>query len=290
MKYPYLLLDADNTVFDFDAGNRHAFHEVCARYDIPDTEESFQCYERCNNAMWAAFDRGECTKDFLVVERFRRFLKEMGLDRDAARCNELHLQVLGQNTLLLPHALEVCRGLSREHRLYIVTNAVAAVQRSRLAGSAIAPYITGAFISEEAGASKPSAAYFDYVFSRRLKLVVHVGGDDEIVLVPHQLQQVIVHRLGRWRVAVEPDIAAPEGPALLLRGEGVEPVGVHIVKAVLLLKVGEVPFKPLPVIGEARRRGQPGPGADDHGVAVRQGLPQPVSGTGAGGKFRCPGL
>ena len=102
MKYPYLLLDADNTLFDFDAGNRHAFHEVCARYDIPDTEESFQCYERCNNAMWAAFDRGECTKDFLVVERFRRFLKEMGLDRDAARCNELHLQVLGQNTLLLP--------------------------------------------------------------------------------------------------------------------------------------------------------------------------------------------
>ena len=127
MKYPYLLLDADNTLFDFDAGNRHAFHEVCARYDIPDTEESFQCYKRCNNAMWAAFDRGECTKDFLVVERFRRFLKEMGLDRDAARCNELHLQVLGQNTLLLPHALEVCRGLSREHRLYIVTNAVAAV-------------------------------------------------------------------------------------------------------------------------------------------------------------------
>lgn len=41
MKYPYLLLDADNTLFDFDAGNRHAFHEVCARYDIPDTDESF---------------------------------------------------------------------------------------------------------------------------------------------------------------------------------------------------------------------------------------------------------
>ena len=52
-----------------------------------------------------------------------------------------------------------------EHRLYIVTNAVASVQRSRLEGSAIASYISGAFISEEAGASKPSAAYFDYVFS-----------------------------------------------------------------------------------------------------------------------------
>ena len=166
MKYPYLLLDADNTLFDFDAGNRHAFHEVCARYDIPDTEESFQCYKRCNNAMWAAFDRGECTKDFLVVERFRRFLKEMGLVQDAARCNELHLQVLGQNTLLLPHALEVCRTLAQTHSLYIVTNAVAAVQKARLAASDLRPYITDAFISEDAGASKPSVAYFDYVFSR----------------------------------------------------------------------------------------------------------------------------
>ena len=53
-----------------------------------------------------------------------------------------------------------------EQRQYIGAGAGAAVQRSRLAGSAIAPYITGAFISEEAGASKPSAAYFDYVFSR----------------------------------------------------------------------------------------------------------------------------
>ena len=37
---------------------------------------------------------------------------------------------------------------------------------ARLAASDIHPYICDAFISEEAGASKPSAAYFDYVFSR----------------------------------------------------------------------------------------------------------------------------
>ena len=61
---------------------------------------------------------------------------------------------------------EVCRTLSRTHRLYIVTNAVASVQRSRLHRSAVAPYITDAFISEEAGASKPSRAYFNYVFAR----------------------------------------------------------------------------------------------------------------------------
>ena len=43
---------------------------------------------------------------------------------------------------------------------------MASVQRGRLAKSPIVPDITAAFISEEAGAAKPSAAYFDYVFAR----------------------------------------------------------------------------------------------------------------------------
>jgi len=163
--YSYLLFDADNTLFDFDAANRNAFHAVCRQCDIPDTDETFALYERCNNAMWAAFDRGECTKDFLVVERFRHFLETMALDRDPALCNRIHLTALGESTLLLSHAEEACRTLSRTHRLYIVTNAVASVQRSRLHRSAVAPYITDAFISEDAGASKPSRAYFDYVFA-----------------------------------------------------------------------------------------------------------------------------
>ena len=169
IRYPYLLLDADNTLFDFDAANLNAFHEVCIRCDIPYTDENFAIYESCNNALWNAFDLGECAKEYLVIERFRRFLDILQLDRDPALCNTIHLTTLGQSTLLKPHAEEVCRQLAAEHRLYLVTNAVASVQKSRLARSSLRPYISDAFISEEAGASKPSVAYFDYVFS-------HVNG------------------------------------------------------------------------------------------------------------------
>lgn len=164
--YPILLFDADNTLFNFDAGNRRAFSETCRVCRLPDTPELFQVYEQANAEMWSAFDRGECTKDFLVVERFRLFLERAGLQADPVLCNKIHLDTLATNTVLLPHALEVCRALAQTHRLYIVTNAVAAVQKARLAASDIRPYITDAFISEDAGANKPSAAYFDYVFSR----------------------------------------------------------------------------------------------------------------------------
>ena len=51
------------------------------------------------------------------------------------------------------------------HRVYLITNAVEAVQRGRLGRSALAPYVEEAFISETAGAAKPSVEYFDYVFA-----------------------------------------------------------------------------------------------------------------------------
>ncbi len=163
--YPNLLFDADNTLFDFDAANRNAFAQVCAYCQIPYNEETYQCYESINQSLWEALHHGEVTKDFLVVERFRRFLPLVNADRDPAECNRRHLAHLGQSTVLLPHALEICRTLAQDHKLYIVTNAVASVQKRRLEESSIAPYITAAFISEDAGAAKPSKAYFDYVFA-----------------------------------------------------------------------------------------------------------------------------
>ena len=117
MRYPYLLFDADNTLFVFDRSNRAAFNAVCAAFSLPDDDETFALYERCNNAMWAAFDRGEGTKDFLVVQRFRNFIAALGVERDPAACNELHLHTLGRQSFLLPHAEEVCRELSRSHKL-----------------------------------------------------------------------------------------------------------------------------------------------------------------------------
>lgn len=164
MKYPYLLFDADDTLFDFPQAAYHAFTVLCETHDIPDTPENRALYHEINHELWDAFDRGEISKDFVTLERFIRFLRVLELDRDPAQCNRDYLAALGAGVYPLPHAEEVCRELKdRGHHLYIVTNAVASVQRSRLRGSVFADLIDGAFISEEAGAAKPDPAYYDYV-------------------------------------------------------------------------------------------------------------------------------
>lgn len=166
MRFQNLLFDADDTLFDFSKAADYAFEQLCRSQRIPNTAPMRQCYEEINGELWSAFDRGEVTKEYLTRERFVRFLQKIGLDRDAAACDREYLAGLGAGVYPLPHAEEVCRTLSLDHRLYLITNAVASVQRSRLSGSVFAPLITSAFISEEAGAAKPEQAYFDYVLSR----------------------------------------------------------------------------------------------------------------------------
>ena len=167
MKYPVLLFDADDTLFDFPKASARAFAAMCRADGIPDTEESRQLYHTINLELWAAFDRGEVSKEYVTLERFVRFLRALDLPLDPVKCNRDYLTALGAGVFPLPRAEEVCRELVRRgHRLYIVTNAVASVQRSRLQGSVFADLITGAFISEDAGASKPSALYYEYVLSR----------------------------------------------------------------------------------------------------------------------------
>ena len=167
MKYTYLLFDADDTLFDFPQTSLHAFDAMCRANDIPNTPEHYQLYYSINEELWLAFDRGEVSKEFVVTERYIRFLRALKLDRNAAKCNQDYLSALGSGVFPLPHAEEVCRELAaRGHKLYIATNAVAAVQRSRLKGSVFADLFLDAFISEEAGAPKPRKAYYEYIFRR----------------------------------------------------------------------------------------------------------------------------
>ena len=168
MKYPYLLFDADDTLFDFPKASARAFTLMCQTHGIPDTPEVRQLYHDINRELWDAFDRGEVSKEYVTLERYVRLLRALGLeDRDPAQCNEDYLSALGEGVYPLPHAEEVCRELvHRGHKLYILTNAVASVQRSRLRGSVFADLITAAFISEDAGASKPDRAYYEYVCGR----------------------------------------------------------------------------------------------------------------------------
>ena len=45
MRFPYLLFDADDTLFDFPQAASRAFAIMCRSNDIPETAETYQLYD-----------------------------------------------------------------------------------------------------------------------------------------------------------------------------------------------------------------------------------------------------
>ncbi|MGN1409333.1 MAG: YjjG family noncanonical pyrimidine nucleotidase [Eubacteriales bacterium] len=172
-KYKYILFDADNTLFDFSLAEHNSFQAACSATDTEFTEQLYRAYSAINDSLWKRLEKKEVTVDFIKTERFRRLLTEYLGYPDSAETlakaefwRENYMSNLGRQSCLIDGAEEICAVLSGEYRLYIVTNGISRIQRSRFTPSKVYKYITELFISEEIGAAKPAREYFDFVIDR----------------------------------------------------------------------------------------------------------------------------
>lgn len=182
MKYDIVLLDADGTLFDFEAAAEAAFGATSAEF-IPglDAPALFSRYHEINDVIWAELERGEIGKEELKVERFRRLFADEAYVRaggrpgvDPAAFSARYLDLLSRQAQLIPGAAEFVRRLAATGaRLALATNGISAVQRGRHSRSPFAELIPELLISEELGAEKPSPDYFRAAF---LRLGVEAGG------------------------------------------------------------------------------------------------------------------
>jgi 2-haloacid dehalogenase len=165
MTYSTILFDADGTLFDYDQAEISALRSAFESRDLPFSAEIHEIYRKINKAKWLDFERGKITKQQLQTERFSDLFEAIGIAvTDVAGFNAGYLDFLAKSAQLIDGAEAVCRVLSADKRLAIVTNGIARSQLGRFHGSAIRPYITDIFISEIIGFQKPDVRYFDHVF------------------------------------------------------------------------------------------------------------------------------
>ncbi len=164
-RYTCVLIDADNTLLDFDATEAQALRRTMERRGLPYNEETRARYMAINRALWDAFHRGEVEQEWLKGERFRRFGAELGWSGDAGAWDAEYLDAMGDCGALLPGAVELLQALKPYCRIGLATNGLKTVQRRRLTGNPITAYLDGVFISQEMGVGKPHKAYFEQVLT-----------------------------------------------------------------------------------------------------------------------------
>ena len=154
MRYKAMLIDADNTLFDFNESEKRAIAELFGKYGITDPAAA-QAYHEANSRQWKLLERGETTHDRLMVERFRDFIAAMGMDADPwEMCND-YIDALSRQHILIPGALEMVAEVAKHMPVAIVTNGIKQIQKARFGRSPMMEHVKALVISHEEGYDKP---------------------------------------------------------------------------------------------------------------------------------------
>ena len=164
-RFDTVLLDADDTVYDFKLAEKTAVSRTFEAFGVDPTDETVSLYSKINLSCWKALERGELSRDDLKPTRFRMLFERVGAQpADFEAVNAMYETNLSRCAFLLDGALDFVKKLSGYCGIYLATNGLTVPQTGRFDRAAIKPYVDGIYILEQIGVSKPDKGYFDYIF------------------------------------------------------------------------------------------------------------------------------
>lgn len=157
-----LFLDADDTVFDFDAAQKAALKGAFETLGYPFDDELYDLYDKINIKYWKMLERGETVKEKLIYDRFYEFFDRSGICGDVYKTEDEYQIRLGNQAFWWDGAKEGVEYLSKKYDVFITTNGHGDTQRNRIKLSGLDKFVKGIFISELIGYAKPQKEYFEY--------------------------------------------------------------------------------------------------------------------------------
>lgn len=164
MRYTTLLMDADETIFDFGKCEYFALKGTIESYGLRFDERVHKTFSEINKDLWKEFEKNNITNAQLRVQRFRELIAECfdGFE-EASALSEEYISQLSRQAVLIDGAYEAVEKLSHDFTLYLITNGISRVQRGRLARTEITRFFDDVFISDEMNVQKPKKEFFDIV-------------------------------------------------------------------------------------------------------------------------------
>lgn len=165
-RFDVVLWDVDGTLLDFLAAEKAAIQSLFQEFGLGRcTDGMLARYSEINREYWRKLERGEMSKQQILVKRFEDFFREEGLDVSLGEAFNAAYQVrLGDTIVFCDDSKALVESLRGKVRQYVVSNGTVTAQTKKLRRSGFDQLMDGVFLSEELGYEKPAIEFFDQVF------------------------------------------------------------------------------------------------------------------------------
>lgn len=168
MKYEVILLDADDTLFDYQKAEAYAFKKALILHLGEYKREYLKEYRAINKAVWKEFEEGLIEASMINQRRFQLLFRTIEGKVDPYLFGNSYIEFLHEADFLLEGARFTLDSLSGLKRV-LVTNGLSSVQHARLERASLKDSFDSLIISEEVGVAKPHEG----IFLEALKSVDH---------------------------------------------------------------------------------------------------------------------
>ena len=187
-KYTWILLDLDDTLFDYAQTEYHSLQLLCKEYFNVFNNEIHETYSTINKGYWNDFQKGIINIDDVKVGRFKDFVSSSFPDAnvDPKKMSERFIDFLSQTAFLFDGATDFLDFLVKhEFKPSAITNGIQRNQLSRIKLAGLEKYFEQVIISEALGHAKPKTEFFDFAkekigFTNEQTLIIGDGIESDI--------------------------------------------------------------------------------------------------------------
>ncbi|WP_236785329.1 YjjG family noncanonical pyrimidine nucleotidase [Anaerococcus ihuae] len=172
-----VLIDIDDTIFDFEKCSKNAFKKTLKKLDLSYKEKDFLYFNKVNDILWSKQKLGEINIEEVFTHRSNMMSKYFELDIEKEIFNDLFVEFLYDEVEMVDGIEDLLSYLSNKYQIYAASNGLYDMQVNRIKKSNLSKYFKDIFVSDKIGYEKPDERFF-----KKIMDITKYSNDDLIMI------------------------------------------------------------------------------------------------------------